>query len=483
MQKKGLLVLAVALLGLASCGVSSSPEPSSSLEAPSSSPDSVVSSSDPSGHSSDLTQIYTVTFKDWDDSLLASVDVEEGGTAVYPYDAPSREGDAQYTYSFSGWDRDLSNVTSSFETVAQYSTETNRYTVTFVNHDGTVLQEGEWDYGSTPSYSGETPTKESDALYTYSFSGWSPEITPVTGDATYAATYTAAFHFSASDGDVIEFGEFPQTVVEDSAVLSGLASASDSDGDGWLDYEGKEYAYLASASPYKSTYTSASGNVTFATGSAYYFEVEPLLWKVLDASSGLLMSLYELEGMQFYTSTDNRTVDGNTVYPNNYEYSNIRAWMNGLDGSGYNVSDYSGKGFYDLAFAGDEKALIQTTSVDNSASSTGNSSNSYACEDTEDKVFALSCADVTNSSYGFNSSYNYGDSARRAQVTDYALATGAFMSTNTSYLRIGYWWLRSPFYSYPSNARDVSFGGYSSTAYNVGYSFIGARPALKITVE
>lgn len=190
MQKKGLLVLAVALLGLASCGVSSSPEPSSSLEAPSSSPDSVVSSSDPIDHSSDLTQIYTVTFKDWDDSLLASVDVEEGGTAVYPYDAPSREGDAQYTYSFSGWDKDLSNVTSSFETVAQYSPVTNRYTVTFVNHDGTILQEGEWDYGSTPSYSGETPTKEDDALYTYSFSGWSPEITSVTGDATYTAVFS-----------------------------------------------------------------------------------------------------------------------------------------------------------------------------------------------------------------------------------------------------------------------------------------------------
>ena len=64
------------------------------------------------------------------------------------------------------------------------------YEITFKNDDGTVLESKKVTYGETPSYTGTaTPTKESDGQYEYTFSGWSPEITTVTGDATYFAIY------------------------------------------------------------------------------------------------------------------------------------------------------------------------------------------------------------------------------------------------------------------------------------------------------
>ena len=63
-------------------------------------------------------------------------------------------------------------------------------TITFVDEDGTVLQESEVPAGKTPEYTGDTPTKKEDKNYTYTFAGWSPEITEVTDDATYTATYT-----------------------------------------------------------------------------------------------------------------------------------------------------------------------------------------------------------------------------------------------------------------------------------------------------
>lgn len=63
------------------------------------------------------------------------------------------------------------------------------YTITWLNDDSTQLDEKEYEYGTTPTYSG-TPTKEATQQYSYKFKGWSPEVTIVTQSITYTATYT-----------------------------------------------------------------------------------------------------------------------------------------------------------------------------------------------------------------------------------------------------------------------------------------------------
>ena len=67
----------------------------------------------------------------------------------------------------------------------------NEYDVTWIDGDNTELYTGKTEYGQTPVYGGETPVREADAGYTYTFAGWTPEISPVAGDTTYTATYTA----------------------------------------------------------------------------------------------------------------------------------------------------------------------------------------------------------------------------------------------------------------------------------------------------
>ena len=64
------------------------------------------------------------------------------------------------------------------------------YTVTWADSDETVLDTEFYQYQDTPSYKGSEPTKASDAQYSYTFSGWSPKVGPVTKDITYTATYT-----------------------------------------------------------------------------------------------------------------------------------------------------------------------------------------------------------------------------------------------------------------------------------------------------
>ena len=70
---------------------------------------------------------FTVTFLNYDNSLLHEVEVEKGSTAIYSWADPTRPSTDTYTYSFAGWDKTLENVQESFSTKAIYN-EIEKYT-------------------------------------------------------------------------------------------------------------------------------------------------------------------------------------------------------------------------------------------------------------------------------------------------------------------------------------------------------------------
>ena len=87
--------------------------------------ENTTSSSDTSVTSSveETPVYYHVIFQNYDGTKLYEVDVLEGDTAVYQGQTPKKPADEEndYTYSFSGWDKVLTNITSDLIVVATYS--------------------------------------------------------------------------------------------------------------------------------------------------------------------------------------------------------------------------------------------------------------------------------------------------------------------------------------------------------------------------
>jgi len=121
--------------------------------------------------------IYTVTFLGFNDTELKVEYVEYGGSATPP-DEPEVEG-----YTFIGWDKDFSNISSDLTVTALY--KKNTYTVTFLGFDGeTVLKSETVEYGEAAT------APEAPAVEHYTFTGWdSNDYTYVSKDLTIHAVY------------------------------------------------------------------------------------------------------------------------------------------------------------------------------------------------------------------------------------------------------------------------------------------------------
>lgn len=123
---------------------------------------------------------YSVTFKDWDGTILKIEQVEEGASATAP-ENPTRD-----SYTFTGWDKDFSNVTSDLIVTAQYIQNTpssTYYTVTFKDWDGAVLGTQQVKKGESATAPAD-PTREG-----YTFIGWDKNFSNVQSNLVVTAQY------------------------------------------------------------------------------------------------------------------------------------------------------------------------------------------------------------------------------------------------------------------------------------------------------
>ena len=164
----------------------------------------------PTLETTSTTTEYTVTFVNYDGSLLSTQTVTEGESAVLP-ENPTRESDEHYHYTFSGWSTSSDYITSDLTVIARYVYKAHTTTIKNAS-DVTCTQSG---------YTGDICC--SSCGYNVS-----------SGEIILAAGHT--------DGTISENGDDTHTVY--CSVCNDVIrteSCSDSDSDGYCDECGYKF--------------------------------------------------------------------------------------------------------------------------------------------------------------------------------------------------------------------------------------------------
>ena len=134
-------------------------------------------------------QLFSITWENWDGEVLeVDENVPYGEMPSYDGDEPTRPATAENEYTFDGWAPTVSPVTGDVTYTAQFTESARAYVIRWENWDGELLEEDSIVYGEMPTYDGDTPERPDEDVTTFTFSEWSPEVEPVTGDINLHGT-------------------------------------------------------------------------------------------------------------------------------------------------------------------------------------------------------------------------------------------------------------------------------------------------------
>lgn len=332
----------------------------------------------------------------------------------------------------------------------------------------------------------------------------------VTVTAAFAALPPAAYTKAGTqtingvEYDIVTFGSWPQTIkAANVEVDERCESKTVGDFTYYKGSDGQWYVHILENGlksqwnlEYDPKYSDGSDVKDSSYNSYRWFKVEPIKWRVLTTDYNgtgkkLLLAENVLATCAFSACDIDAAlmIDRKLFDPNVWEYSKVRAFLNGrsylkkesVDAEQITCDEFLNKGFLKTAFNDSEIATIVDTSVDVSARSTNpdanakqwnNGKNLYASDTpTTDKVFLLSTQEATKSAYGFDDCY-VSDSKRIRFPTDYAAASGASLGFSNCC-----WLLRSPEAECYYYAQVIRTGGVLYSFYT-NVDSAGVVPAL-----
>ena len=200
-------------------------------------------------------------------------------------------------------------------------------------------------------------------------------------------------------------------------------------------------------------------------------EKQPIKWRVLsvDGDDAFLLADQNLDAGPYNESYTEVT----------WETCTMRSWLNGY-GASSNVDsiDYSSDNFIDAAFTSAEQNVIRQVTVVNEDNPEDGTEGG---NDTNDKVYLLSVAEVSNASYGFNSTFGTDSETRVATNTAYVAGKRGIDVVG----KAASWWLRLPSSSgYLASYVDNDGDGCYYANYNpVNEDDVAVRPALHLNLS
>lgn len=132
---------------------------------------------------------YDIVWRDEDGTVLATDSVAFGTVPSYGGATPTKEQDAQYVYTFAGWNAPVVAVSGPATYTATYSAALRAYVVTWYDFDSSLIDSDAFYYGDKPEYHGEALVRDG-----YEFTGW---FTSTTGgeplDESFAISGKTSF--------------------------------------------------------------------------------------------------------------------------------------------------------------------------------------------------------------------------------------------------------------------------------------------------
>ncbi len=222
----------------------------------------------------------------------------------------------------------------------------------------------------------------------------------------------------------VKYGMFPQSRVTDSELITILNELSTCSFNEYYYFNHEYYVPQKAKLYYGDKGVFFNNNDIIQEDTIYWFKVEPIIWDILSDNDTLFLTSHNLlENIAFNRNTQQRIINGKEIYPNNYEHSPLREYLN---------EKFRQKVF----FWNDITVKVE---VDNSQSTTNNCDMKYLSDTTFDYVYLLSYKDLNDPNLGFSNR-----NSRAAITSEYARCQHAYISLAETSYNCGCYYTRSP---------------------------------------
>lgn len=283
------------------------------------------------------TNSYTITWNNWDNTLLTTTTVAYGETPSYTGTTPTKAADDKYTYVFKEWTPAISAVSGETTYTARYTPIAKRFTIT-LNVNGGTLADGA--NASIEYTADESVTLPIATLAGKNFGGWKVDSSVGSWTAeSYSGSVGTGMYGDVSLTAIWSSKDY--TVSADDSVTNGTVSAANADtASGMTANEGETInvtvtpnaGYVIGSVTYKYTLNGEEKTETINTDNGAYSFTMP-------AADVIVSATFVEDDLAI---TVNNTTDANGTVSSDKTIAHVRdtVTLSNTPNAGYELKEY-----------------------------------------------------------------------------------------------------------------------------------------------